>query len=73
MTPRPRKPWSKVIEESGITVRVYEREAGSLLYGEVRLHTGKARKTLGPGDRALAEQQGRELARRIAELHRSTA
>jgi integrase len=68
MTPRQRKPWSKVVEEMGIAVRVYERAAGSLLYREVRVEGGKDRKSLGHRDRALAEQQARELARRIAEL-----
>lgn len=68
MTPRQRKPWSKVIEESGVSVRIYERESGSLLYREVRLDTEKDRKSLGHRDRQLAEQQGRELARRLAEL-----
>ena len=57
MTPRQRKPWSKVIEESGISVRVYEREAGSLLYREVRLDGGKDRKSLGHSDRQLAERK----------------
>ena len=68
MTPRQRKPWSKVIEESGISVRVYERAPGSLLYREIRLESAKDRKSLGHRDRPLAEQQARELARRVAEL-----
>ena len=69
MTPRPRRPWSTVIEEAGIRVRLYERTPGSLLYREVRTGPRQAdRKTLGHRDRALAEQQARQLARRLAEL-----
>ena len=56
MTPRQRKPWRKVIEESGISVRVYERAPGSLLYREVRLD-GKDRTSLGHRDRALADSR----------------
>lgn len=41
MTPRQRKPWSKVIEESGISVRLFERESGSVLYREVRTDGGQ--------------------------------
>src|SRR5688500_4504421 len=68
MTPRAPKPWTKTIDESGVAIRVYERESGSLLYREVRLDGRKDRKSLGHRDRALAEQQAHELARRLAEL-----
>ena len=53
MTPRPRKPRLKLVEESGIPLRMYEREAGSLLCREVRLDGGKDRKSLGHRDREL--------------------
>ncbi|HEU4564135.1 MAG TPA: tyrosine-type recombinase/integrase [Gemmatimonadaceae bacterium] len=66
--PRKRKAWSKVIEEAGVAVRIYERAAGSLLYREVRLEGRKDRRSLGHRDRTLAEDQARQLARRIAEL-----
>ncbi|MFL5580075.1 MAG: tyrosine-type recombinase/integrase [Gemmatimonadaceae bacterium] len=69
MSPRARKPWSKVVEEAGVAVRVYERAPGSLLYREVRDGAGaKDRKSLGHRDRAVAETQARALARRVAEL-----
>jgi hypothetical protein len=68
VTPRQRKPWNKGIEESGTAVRVCERALESLLYREVRLDGEKDRHSLGPRDRVLAEQQGRALARRVAEL-----
>jgi integrase len=66
---RPKKPWSKNFEAAGVRVRVYEREAGSLLYREVRLDDGtKDRKSLGHRDRGLAGDQATELARSIYEL-----
>jgi integrase len=68
MTPRKRAVWSKTVDESGVSVRVYERCAGSLLYREVRISGTKDRKSLGHRDRVLAEQQARELAKRLAEL-----
>lgn len=58
-----------MIEESGVRVRLYERAPGSLLYRELRRDDGsKDRKSLGHRDRALGEQQVRQLARRMAEL-----
>lgn len=51
-----------------MAVRVYERESGSLLYREVPLEGSEDRKSLGHRDRALAEQEALELARRLAEL-----
>jgi hypothetical protein len=67
--PRKRKAWSKTVEEHGVAVRVYERAAGGVLCREWRDGAGgKDRKSLGHRDRALAEQQARQLARRLAEL-----
>lgn len=69
---RKRKAWSKSIEEHGVSVRLYERAPGSLLYREVRDAEGqKDRKSLGHRDRAVAEQQVRALVRLLAE-HRLT-
>lgn len=69
MTPRKRKAWRKEIEEMGVTVYLFERPGTSAIYREVRTEDGQQdRKSLGHGDRQLAEQQARELARRIAEL-----
>lgn len=68
MTPRSRKPWSKVIEAHGVAVRVYERAPGSLLYREVWIEGARDRKSLGHRDRSIAEGQARELATRLAEL-----
>ena len=64
---RRRKLWAKVVEQAGVSVRLYER--GGTVYREVRLEGGaKDRKSLKYGDRALAEQQARSLARRLSEL-----
>lgn len=64
-----KKCFSKVVEESGVSVRIFERAPGSLLYREVRDGEGaKDRKSLGHRDRALALEQARVLARRLAEL-----
>src|SRR5688500_16440765 len=72
--PRPRKPWSTSVSEAGISVRVYERTAGGLLYREVRFEDGsKDRRSLGHRDRALAESQARTLARRLFELDNAGA
>ncbi len=49
-------------------VRVYEREPGSILQREVRTADGKDRKSLGHRDRALAENQARQLAQHLARL-----
>ena len=66
--PRPRKAFSKTVEESGVSVRIFEREPGSVLYREVRTTAVRDKKTLGHRDRALAETQARALARRLSEL-----
>jgi integrase len=68
MTPRKRKLWSRTIEESGISVRLYEREPGGVIYRDVWNGDTRDRKSLGHADRKLAEQQARELARRVADL-----
>jgi hypothetical protein len=68
MTPKRRKLWSRTIEESGVSVRLYEREPGGLIYRDVWNGDARDRKSLGHADRKLAEQQARELARRVADL-----
>lgn len=66
---RKKRLWTKVIEDAGIAVRLYERASGSIIYREVRTGGGeKDRKSLGHNDRALAETQARVLAQRISEL-----
>jgi integrase len=65
---RTRKPRSKVIEESGVRVRIYERKRGAPIYREVRGENGKDRRSFDHCDWQLAEQQARALARRLGEL-----
>src|SRR5688500_1807517 len=62
--PRPRKPWSKVVEEHGITVRLYER-AGTISRSIV-VNGRKDRKSLGHGHRDLAETQAKALCGELA-------
>ncbi|MDQ2666868.1 MAG: hypothetical protein M3Z05_12750 [Gemmatimonadota bacterium] len=68
--PRPRKAWSKTIEEAGVSVRIYERTPGGDLQREYwKPEDGsRQRKSLGHTDRKLGELHMRQLARRIAEL-----
>jgi integrase len=67
MMARAKKPWSKTIEEGGVAVRLFER--GDTIYRDIRLEGGvRDKKSLGHGDRSLAEQQARALARRVSEL-----
>lgn len=65
---KPRKKhWSLMVEERGVRVRVYERPGTENLTREVRMPDGtKDRRSLGHGDRTLAEQQVRALARELA-------
>lgn len=66
--PRKRKLWSRTLEESGVSVRLYEREPGGVISRDVWNGDKRDRKSLGHADRKLAEQQARELARRLADL-----
>lgn len=65
---RRKKLWTKVVEEAGVAVRLYERVHAGPIYREVRGAGEKDRKSLGHNDRTLAEQQARTLGRRISEL-----
>jgi hypothetical protein len=65
---RKRKLWTRTIDEAGVSVRLYESEPGGTIYRDVHTNARRDRKSLGHADRKLAEQQARELAKRIAEL-----
>lgn len=60
--------WSKIVEESGVQVRIFERERGGLIYRSVTAGGKKDRKSLGHRDKKLAEKQAKELARALAEM-----
>jgi integrase len=73
--PQSKKPatWSKLITEHGVTVRIFER-AGiiyrSVKLGRVESAAGNVRtkqnvRSLGHGDRTLAEEQARELCEEL--------
>jgi hypothetical protein len=66
---RPRRAgWLREVTEAGVTVRVNELRPGGALYREIRLDGRRDRKSVGHRDRALALEQARTLARRLAEL-----
>ena len=70
---RQRKAWSQVVEQSGVSVRVYERTPGGLLYRDVRHEGRKDRKSLGHHDRKLAVSQARAFAQALGEqIHAGT-
>ena len=69
--PRKKKPnkrcWSKLIEECGISVRLYERENSSSVWYSVRAHDGrKIQKSLRIRDRNVAEVRAKEIAQGVA-------
>ena len=67
MTRRKRKQWSKVVEESGVRVRIYKRAGSKAIYREVRLPDGsKDRKSLKTNDRSEAEELAKALCRELA-------
>ncbi|HSG09502.1 MAG TPA: tyrosine-type recombinase/integrase [Longimicrobiales bacterium] len=61
-----KKHWSKVVEESGVTLRLYERENSSAVWYAYSEGGRKLRKSLKTSDRALAEERARDIARRTA-------
>ena len=63
-----KKHWSKIIEEVGVQIRVYERPHSSKLsYSIVRDDGRKMRRSLGTSDRKEAERRAVEIARAVAE------
>jgi hypothetical protein len=68
---RPKKAFSKTVEEMGVKVRIFEREPGSALQLEIRdagHASGKKRVSLNCTDRAIAEQRARGIARELAQI-----
>jgi hypothetical protein len=74
-----RKLWSRVVVESGVEVRVFERRARGPIWRELKLgrvvsasgsaYTQKDRRSLGHADKELALEQARELAAHLADAH----
>ena len=63
-----RRTWSKLIEEHGVRVRIYERPSSSWLWYSITRSGKKHRKSLKTSDRKLAEERARAIARSVAEL-----
>ena len=61
-----KKRWSKIIEESGVQVRIYERANSSSLWYSVTRNGVKHRKSLKTADRALAESRAESVAQKLA-------
>ena len=61
-----KKRWSKIIEELGVQVRIYERANSSSLWYSVTRSGRKHRKSLKTPDRALAEIRAESIAQKLA-------
>jgi len=64
-----KKHWSKIIEESGVQVRIYERANSSSLWYSIIRNGRKYRKSLKTADRALAESRAESIAHKLALAH----
>ena len=63
-----KKYWSKIVEEAGVQVRIYERANSTSLWYSVVRNGKKLRKTLKTSDRKLVEERAKAIARSLAEL-----
>lgn len=61
-----KKRWSKMIEESGLAVRLFERAGSSAVWYSVIENGEKIRRTLKTRDRTVAEDRAREIAKELA-------
>ena len=59
--------WSKNLEESGVQIRVYEREGSAALWYSVVWDGKKTRRSLKTRDRELAQDRAKAVARELAE------
>ena len=64
-----KKRWSKMIEESGVQIRVYERSGSSSTWYSVIQNGKKYRKSLKTRDRKLAQERARAVATELARAH----
>ena len=79
--PKQKKLWSRMVEESGVRVRLFSRDGSRMIWysivkrreeytdasGRVKRRTVKVEKSLETTSRGLAEERARELAAKIAE------
>ena len=64
-----KKQWSKIIEEEGTKLRLYERTNSSSVWYSIHTEEGrKVRKSLETRDRTLAESRARAIAQEIAKI-----
>lgn len=62
-----KKEWSRIVKESGVRVRIYERPGSTAIYREVRLPDGsKDRKSLRTDNRKQAEDLAKALCEELA-------
>ncbi|MEQ1857235.1 MAG: hypothetical protein ABL963_12225 [Longimicrobiales bacterium] len=62
-----RKQWSKILEEAGVRIRLYERETSSSVWYSIITEDGrKVRRSLETGDRDLAETRAKAIAQGVA-------
>ena len=67
MPKKQRKRWSKMIEEEGTAIRLYERPSSSSVWYSLLAGDGrKVQRSLKTHSRDLAEQRAREVARGVA-------
>ena len=66
--PKRKKQWSKLIDEAGIRLRLYERaNSSSVWYSIVTERGEKVRKSLKTSSRAVAEERAKAIALEVAE------
>jgi integrase len=62
-----KKSWSKLIEEAGVRIRIYERAASSAVWYSIVADDGrKIQKSLKTSDRELAEDRAKAIAQGVA-------
>lgn len=65
--PAPKASWSKMIEEAGLTARLYERPGSSNIWLSIVADDGrKMRRSLYTSDRPVAERRARTIAKEMA-------
>lgn len=63
-----KKRWSKMVEEHGVRIRIYERPDSAVLWYSVVTDGKKVRRSLKTPDRQLAKERAQEIAREVAEV-----
>ena len=68
-----KKHWSKLIEEAGVQIRIYERPNSSRVWYSVVQAARKIRRSLNTGDHTVAEERARAIAQELALVRLSGA